>query len=281
MDLICDSNVWYDFQRGRLDPAVPRANEHRLILSPITYLEIVSGINEQNFEQRRVVCTGIIEHCDAIIDDPERHLSSLWGIPFPTVEVDWHDAILAVSEAASLEELTAGVENASGTQSRRTNLEVARQWRVNTYEHFCREIQETVDRFCPGYRAERQVGRAVSLPRQYGDILRAALQQRALHQLLIPATIDRVSALIGQTVPPPNEHDIARVHELLDPYISVYCEYIYDAATRQPPSPNDHGDFECFIYLQDNRRLWTSDRRWISLAASAGFSQWLFSTDQT
>lgn len=276
MDLICDSNVWYDFQRGAYDPLAIKDCGHRLILSPITYLEIISGIDERNFGQRSAVCAGIIRHCDEVIDDPERHLASLWGIPLSPIEIDWQEAIRAVSQASSLEELGTGVTISSGTCAGRTNLEAAREWRVANYDRFCEQVEETVDLFCPGYRDARQARQAIALPRQHGDLLHAAVKLPDVQRLLVPATLDRVSALTGEVYPSPGEADTTRVHDILNPYISVYCEYIHDAATRKPPSPNDHGDFEFFIYLQDNRRLWTSDRRWIRLAEAAGMSDWLF-----
>jgi hypothetical protein len=52
----------------------------------------------------------------------------------------------------------------------------------------------------------------------------------------------------------------------LAPYLDAYIEYIHGCATSFAPQANDFGDSECFVYLQDENKLVTREKRWTTIA---------------
>jgi predicted nucleic acid-binding protein len=46
MNLISDTNVWYDIATGARDPRIRKSGGNRLIATPITFLEIASKIKD-------------------------------------------------------------------------------------------------------------------------------------------------------------------------------------------------------------------------------------------
>jgi len=63
---------------------------------------------------------------------------------------------------------------------------------------------------------------------------------------------------------------------MIEPYAKAYREYLFKVATKFAPRPNDWGDLECFVYLQEGRKLFTSDQRWQDIATDAGLHDSLF-----
>lgn len=46
MDLVSDTNVWYDISGGRRDPAALKAKGHRLLATRVSFIEIASRLSE-------------------------------------------------------------------------------------------------------------------------------------------------------------------------------------------------------------------------------------------
>ena len=49
MELICDTNVWYDIAVGRRDPHALTDDGHRLLATPVSFIEITSELADDNF----------------------------------------------------------------------------------------------------------------------------------------------------------------------------------------------------------------------------------------
>jgi hypothetical protein len=64
----------------------------------------------------------------------------------------------------------------------------------------------------------------------------------------------------------PTDEQIARASVSLAPYLDAYVEYIHGCATSFAPQANDFGDSECFVYLQDQNKLVTREKRWNTIA---------------
>lgn len=278
MDLVCDANVWYDFVRKGTNPSDIKKLGHRLLVGPLTYLEIVSKLDEQNFERRREVCAMIATNCDEILPNTDSHLTTLWGFTPPPEPIEWQRALESVASARDLSHLKTGVRSSDGTSLEKTDVEKALNWREAKTTTFVGDIEATIDQFCQGYRAARQAGIAIFLKRELGDLFQNAVRTPEVRHGLVRPTFDRVRSLLNDNLlPERSEDEVNSVSKLLHPYISVYCEYLHDAATRKPPSPNDLCDLENFLYLQEGRKLWTSDARWLNHASTAGLSSLLYS----
>jgi len=276
MDLICDANVWYDFQRKKMQPSSFKSQGHRLLVGPLTYLEIVSKLDEQNFAQRREVCKIITDECDDILNTTDSHLATLWGFEAPAEPIAWRPAIESVARASSLDELSTGLKTVDETAIEKTNVSMARDLRDAKYSLFCQNVETVLARFCNGYKTARDAGQAISVNKATGQLFLDAVRQPGVHRRLVSATFDRVRSLLKDPSVSIPEQQVELVHTAIHSYIAVYCEFLHDCLTRKPPEPNDLGDIENFLYLQDGRRLLTSEKRWHQHAATAGVGEVMY-----
>jgi len=53
MNLIVDTNVWYDLGTGNRDPRVLKSGGNRLVALPISFLEISAGLEARTLDQRK------------------------------------------------------------------------------------------------------------------------------------------------------------------------------------------------------------------------------------
>lgn len=88
MNLICDTNVWYDIGAGRRDPARLKKAGHRLLATPTSFCEIASGIDGRTLPERQSAALAVVQHGDAIAEDSETHLLRQLGTQ-TTATVDW------------------------------------------------------------------------------------------------------------------------------------------------------------------------------------------------
>src|SRR5687768_17414787 len=61
-DLICDTNVFYNIAADRVDVRGLRAAGHRLLLTPVSVLELISHVTVENFADRRAAARAALDH---------------------------------------------------------------------------------------------------------------------------------------------------------------------------------------------------------------------------
>ena len=98
MNLIADTNVWYDIHSGNRDPKVLKSGNHRLIATPTSFLEIASGIVERTLSERTGAAKAVLAHADDIADDSESHIARLWRLPAPST-FPWMEGFKAIANA--------------------------------------------------------------------------------------------------------------------------------------------------------------------------------------
>lgn len=130
MDLIADTNVWYDIASGVRDPSALKAGGNLLKATPTSLLEITSLINNCNFIQRQAAARAVVEHADGVIVDSDSHCATLCGFNLSHEPVDWIQAYRATANAKSPDELTNGVPNFVDKVIGRVNVSLARKWRT-------------------------------------------------------------------------------------------------------------------------------------------------------
>jgi hypothetical protein len=162
MDLICDTNIWYAISSGDSDPNAFKEQGHRLLATPISVLEIVSKIDNENFNSRQGAARAILNHADEVVAAPEDHLVTLWGLP-PQATVDWHVYNSAVATARDLAALDAGVVVA-GTQKIRVDITNANNYRTLSYERFLNDVVAALNMLNPKYGENWRSGRFQQLP---------------------------------------------------------------------------------------------------------------------
>jgi hypothetical protein len=267
VNLIADTNVWYDIASKQRDPKVLKANgQHRLVATPTSILEIASLIDGHNLQERQSATQAILEHSDDIAVDCEYHLATLWGLAMQKPDVPWRDACKAIAQAPSTSALQSGVADFSDRVLRRVNVSLARTWRLSQWEDFKSKVVDAIDSHVPGYKAAREKGKVKHLKRDGGNKFSAALKSVEARNVFVAGTFYRALLIAGQAPRMPTEKEFTSAAPLVSAYVDAYTEYLVRCATEYAPQTNDLGDSECFLYLQADTALVSSDRRWVEIA---------------
>jgi predicted nucleic acid-binding protein len=280
MKLVCDTNVFYNFVEGTRDPKALKENgTHQVCVSPVAFMEIASKLTTSNFAKRRDTAQAILDHADIYLKDTERHLADIWKFPIPSLVTDWKEGLKAIASAPDLEALEKGVPDFQDRVVRTVAVETAFEWREEHYDDFAQRFIGAIVSEVPKYQQGKggpkylRGDRADGFKKKFNDlgfvgaVLFATQMRVALHLEEMP--VEEFKKLL----PDAKTHDAAWI--ALDPYLKVYRQYIIESATERKPQPNDWGDLEYFIYLQDDRRLVTREKRWINSAKAAGIDKWL------
>lgn len=269
MDLICDTNVWYDIGAGRRDPAILKANGNRLIATPVSLLEIASLIDDHNINERKNAAIAVIGHADEVADDCEYHLANMWGLNPQKANVPWREAFTAIAGANSEAELNAGVDDFADMVRRKINVPLAKTWRTYHWDDFRDKVVVAIDNFVAGYKAARDKGKMKRFNKEDGNVFANNIRSAQVRKIVVETTFQRALLVVGEPDRKPTEAEYQHGEPSVTPYVDAYIEYIIGCATDYAAQSNDLGDSECFLYLQGNRRLLSSDKRWVRIAKKA------------
>lgn len=286
MNIVTDTNVWYRIAAGQINPGdIKRGGENQLCATPINILELISNVSDAQFSNRQNAIRSIIQHSDTILDDPETHLTHIWGFTNTQDLVLWDDILTAVNNATDLNNLTNGVLDFAQRVTRRVNVNFAHFWRTNQWSDFRNQIENTIDEIIlPGYLEARRNGEAIYLDQIQGQDTRNILFSPEIQENTIIALYDRAIIALQdmgviltpeQLILPTGESRVNSVF-CLQPYIQAYSQYLFRCSTSYTPQNNDWGDLESFLYLQGENRLLTYDNRWIEIARDTGNEDFLF-----
>lgn len=277
MKLICDTNVWYDIGQGRRCSTALKQDGHTLVAHPINLLEIAAGIDGKDFQLRKSACKAICDHADEFFCDTETHLASLWQMERPTNEVPWMEVCETLAGAKKAHDLSQGIVDATSRVRKRVNVPIVQSWKDTRYPEFQKQMDDLIQKIHPTYYAKHASGQPSYMKKEDAKLAKKAFADMRLRETLVSATYERIGG-----VGAPSATTLKSVTALLEPYIVAYTEYVIDVATQAKPRPNDLGDLECFIYLQNDRRLLTRDKRWIGVAEAGSLkAQWLLDPEST
>ncbi len=269
MNLVADTNVWYDIGAGWRNPTVLKSGANRLVATPTSFLEIASGIDERTFANRKAAAQAVVSHADEVAEDCESHLAGLWGLSVPGAKIDWIEGFRAIAQASSPAELTHGVSDFDASVVRTVDLTLAAHWRTYHWNDFRDQVERALDGQILGYLAARAKGHSKQLNRENAKLFAEAMRLPEVRQFVISSTFFRALMVVGQDPREPTKEEWSASEPLVSPYADAYIEYIIACASEFAPQPNDLGDSECFLYLQEDRRLLSSDVRWVKIARRA------------
>jgi hypothetical protein len=269
MDLVADTNVWYDIGAGTFSPSTLK-NGNRLLATPVNHLEICSNLTARSFSERKAAASAILNHRDDTLEDPETHLANLWGIKRTPPSLNITADLQRLASAANPIALHMTVPLYPGSK---TAASVGlSQWRTAHWDNFRDGIVQAIDTEVSGYAKARANGRFKYLPGKNQPTLKARLNSAAFRDELIESTYRRVLVSEGKRQSSPTKALLTKTSSQLGPYASVYAQYIIGCACTFAPQPNDFGDLESFLYLQHGRVLLTSEKRWHKIAKAAGYA---------
>lgn len=269
MNLIADTNVWYDVGLGGRNPAALKSGGNRLIATPTSFLEIASRIDERTFPERKAAAQAVVSFADEIAPDCESHLAQLWGFEVPGPGMEWVEGFRAIAQAASPSELDQGVCDFDARVTRTVKLSIAAHWREYHWNDFRDRVVEALDQHIRGYRAARAAGRSKQLGKEDGKTFAKAMRSVEVREFVVKSTFCRALLVVSQDLREPTREEYGRTEPLVSAYADAYIEYVIGCATEFAPQPNDLGDSECFLYLQDDGRFLSSDARWVGIARRA------------
>lgn len=148
-------------------------------------------------------------------------------------------------------------------------LSVAAQWREYHCNDFRDRVVEALDQHIPGYLKARTKGRSRQLGEEGGTKLAKAMRSVEVREFVVKSTFHRALLVVDQDPREPTSAEYGHAEPLVSPYVDAYIEYVVGCATAYAPQPNDLGDSECFLYLQDDYRFLSSDMRWVKIARRA------------
>jgi hypothetical protein len=277
MDMVADTNVWYDLAEGRLDPAGLKATG-RLFATPTNFLELASKLTSRNLVQRQRAARAVVNHGDGVLCDTETRLMQIWGVPRTFDAAIWWQGFNALANASDLAALRAGVPNVGAGVVGTVDFRLAHKWRMRHWDAFRRDVEDAVEVDVPGYKKARARGRNKHMSGAARPAFERKVGSTGFQTSLLLATYSR--ALLAASLPPspPEPAAVANAQRLLTPYLAVYAQYLIGCACEFAPAANDLGDLECFVYLESGTHLLTAEKRWKRLAKKAGIDHLLVKT---
>lgn len=272
MDLICDTNVWYNIGSGRIDAHAIKSQGHVLLATAVNVLEIGSKLTSKSLNARRQAARAILDHASEIVEDPERHLGFIWQTPVPKLAIDWRDLVKAVAQAPDMTAFTDGIIDTVDQVIRRVDHNLATTWRTLVYADFEHDIITVIDGEMPGYAAARAKKKGAAMKKTQLKQFQAKMSDPGMFVATVRATYDRVHLHVpSAALQPAKALEAVACQKLLN-YGRFYPAYLVYVAAGHAPEPNDWGDLDAFVYLHDGRKLLTSETKWHDVAKQCGIA---------
>jgi hypothetical protein len=282
--IIADTNVFYNLGAGHTKREQVVAAGDNLYYSPVSVLEIVGKVSDLNFEQRKAAANAILDSGAKQLCDPELHLTRLFGLKAAEEPFDWSQAIIAVAQAADPAALSAGVADYSDRVLRRVSVDEAGKWRGVTEQQWkddmLKLMGEQIPKFGAWYKLSKEERAKKNRPRLTGEKKQEFIKGTRTHDWLVTfvnACLERslFKADLPDEPPPGFADNYVKAAGKVTCYAMVYTHYLIKLFTEDMlPQMNDSGDLELFLYATDDDHIIaTSEKRWLDIAARAGFQQ--------
>ena len=283
--VILDTNVLYDIGLNRLDIEDVRQPGERLCYSPISVIELVSKLDDRSFDDRKAAAGAVLKHGIDELPDPESYLTTTFGYMLVEPAPSYADAVFALAEGHSLEEVRRGVPDYEHRVRRILNVPFAATWRDKGEQEWVDSLIHLMVENIPGFRkwyATESDRRSPSVPKLRGeakDRFLAGMKSRewfaqAISACQMRAFIKADTEALGRITRKKVDDLVAAIPKI-ECYTHIYTQYLIRLMTEGLlPGKNDSGDIDLFLYsIDDDHIVATNEKRWIALADVAGFSR--------
>ena len=278
--VILDTNVLYDIglNRVRIED-IGRPKEH-LCYSPISVIELVSKLNDRSFADRKAAAGVILKHRIDELPDPESYLTTVFGYTLAEPAPSYSDAVRALAEGQSLEEVRRGVPDYEIRVRRRLNVPFAATWREKVEQEWVDSLITLMAENIPGFQewySKDPEKRPSSVPKLRGEEKKkflAGMKSREWSARIISACQMR-AFFKADKITKQRADELAAAIPKIECYSRMYMQYLIRLMTEGfLPQQNDSGDIDLFLYsIDDNHIVATKDNRWINIAKAAGFAR--------
>ena len=125
---IWDTNAFRNIGEGDLPDDGGKAAGADVCYSPVSVLELASKYTEGSFEHRRNAARAMRDSDATLLVDPELYLTQVFALPPAEDEFDWTQAVHAMADSTTMEELQQGVADYTQHVRRRVNLGFAKSY---------------------------------------------------------------------------------------------------------------------------------------------------------
>src|SRR5262249_7490113 len=98
MNVVCDTNIWYELGNGTIDASQLKRAGYRLTATGLNAIELGSRITDKTFPARKAAAQAVIDHADDHLRDPDYHLADLWQLNSPQ-RLDWKPLYPAIAQS--------------------------------------------------------------------------------------------------------------------------------------------------------------------------------------
>ncbi len=283
--VILDTHVLYDIGLNRVDIKDIRQPGDRLCYTPISVIELVSKLDDRSFDDRKTAAGAILLNGIDELPDPESYLTTTFGYKLAEPAPSYADAVFALAEGQSLDEVRKGVPDYESLVRRTLNVPFAATWRDKGEQEWVDSLIHLMVENIPGYRkwyATDSDRRSSSMPK-----LRGAEKKRFLTGMRSREWFAQVIAgcqmraffkadtrALGR-IARKKVDDLVAAIPRIECYSHIYTQYLIRLMTEGLlPRKNDSGDIDLFLYSTDDDHIVaTNEIKWIALAKTAGFTR--------
>jgi hypothetical protein len=140
-NVIADTSLYYQLAKGtvRVEDIVARGES--LVCSPLSIIEIVTKMDEQNFEYHRAAIKAMVNLKAKTFPDPHNFLANnIFGLKLNRLPYDWLEVIRGVASAADFEQMKLDIIDPTDFKKRTLSIDHTRQWREVIDEQWLQDI---------------------------------------------------------------------------------------------------------------------------------------------
>lgn len=283
--VILDTHVLYDIGLNRVDIKDIRQPGDRLCYTPISVIELVSKLDDRSFDDRKAAAGAILLNGIDELPDPESYLTATFGFKLAEPAPSYTDAVVALAEGHSLDEIRRGVPDYESFVRRTLNVPFAATWREKGEQEWVDSLIHLMVENIPGFRkwyATDSDKRSPSVPKLRGvekQRFLAGMRSREWFAQVISGCQMRAffkadTRALGRITTKKVDDRVAAISRI-ECYSHIYTQYLIRLMTEGLlPRRNDSGDIDLFLYSTDDDHIVaTNERKWIALAETAGLTR--------
>ena len=283
--VILDTHVLYDIGLNCVDIKDIRQPGDRLCYTPISVIELVSKLDDRSFDDRKGAARAILTYGIDELPDPESYLTTTFGYKLAEPAPSYADAVLALAEGHSLDEVRRGVPDYEYFVRRTLNVPFAATWRDKGEQEWVDSLIHLMVENIPGFRkwyATDPDRRSPSVPKLRGDEKQrflAGMRSREWFAQVIAGCQMRAffkadTGALGRFTRK-KVGDLGAAIPKIECFTHIYTQYLIRLMTEGLlPRENDSGDIDLFLYSTDDDHIVaTNEKKWIALAEAAGFTR--------
>lgn len=290
MNLICDTNIWYNIAMNVVNPDKIVEKGYDFTINPINILEIYST-EKINIDLKVKIINSMMKYGREYIKVlPDEYLINLWNVDNKLQLFDWESFLNNYKT-----ELIHQKDN---------NLDI-RSWKNKNYNSFSEDVTLIIERFLPEFEEKRKQGKAIHMKKNElkkiidnempymifesfistfiksrGEVLS---EQEYIHicsnfyskyQEYCKKGVCNVHGFLEFMFP--NDKIIRENYESIKVYCNAYPYYISEILSNTQNEPNDLGDFEMLVYVNKNNKLFTKEKKWNRILKNAKLEEYLF-----